>query len=674
MKGRCISVAVVIASAGACTQQDPPQTPLPPLVWATSTPQQPAPPTRYEALDRNRFNQLAVRANLPVYWVADSNGDRSIDANEVRSLLFYPTEGRWTENGKLTPAFDQVYASLVASAKNDIAATSPGERARIALVIEDLDQGTPTLVESNLTALPAAEKTAVTHLLAATRLIDRLYARQKGVEQLAGRVAQDAASQSLFRRNWGAKCLGPRTEKNSVCSAIPNSPKQKADVYPSALQDEEKFCQTLEARKDAKQLLSPFTVVREKDKGLVAVPYSEAYAELMGPIAAELDSAAKALAGTEAALVAYLTAAANAFRTNSWEAADEAWSKMDANNSRYYLRIGPDETYWDPCSQKGGFHTTFALINKESLEWQKKLTPLQQEMEDSVARLIGNFYKPQKVKFKLPDFIDIVWNAGDDRTAFGATIGQSLPNWGKVANENRGRTVAMSNLYTDADSLRTRNEQASSLLAPETAKVLGGGDARPGLLSTILHEATHNLGPSHEYAFAGKTDNIAFGGQLSSMLEELKAQSGALFYLDFLANKGVIDENMKRQSYADSIVWAFGHISRGMWTENHQRKPYSQLAAIQLGFLMDEGAVKWDEKAKTANGKDTGAFRIDFDAMPVACEKLMQTVARIKARNDKAGAEALAKKYVDGNQALQAAIVERMLRFPKNNFVYAVAL
>jgi hypothetical protein len=667
-------VGILVLGIGACVERDPPRTPLAPLVWATSTAQPPTAPSKFEGLDRNRFNQLAVRANLPLYWAADTNNDQSVDANEVRSLLFYPTEGHWTENGKLTPAFEQAFATLVALGKGEGSPATPAERARIALVVDDLDQGKPTLVESNLTTLPAQEKAAVLHILAATRLVDRLYARQTGSANLANQVAPDTTSQSLFRRNWGAKCLGPRTEKNSVCTAIPGSPKQKADVYPSALQDDAKFCQALEARKDAKQLLAPFVVVREKDKALIAVPYSEAYSDLMGPIAAELDAAVQSLAGTEAALASYLTAAASAFRNNGWEAADEAWSKMNAENSRYYLRIGPDETYWDPCSQKGGFHTTFALINKESLEWQKKLTPLQQEMEDSVAQLIGNFYKPQKVKFKLPDFIDIVWNAGDDRTAFGATIGQSLPNWGKVANENRGRTVAMSNLYTDADSLRTRNDQAASLLVPETAKVLSGGDARPGLLSTILHEATHNLGPSHEYAFAGKTDNIAFGGQLASMLEELKAQSGALYYLDFLANKGVIDDNMKRQSYADSVVWSFGHISRGMWTDNHQRKPYSQLAAIQIGFLMDEGAVKWDDKAKAANGKDTGAFRIDFDAMPVACEKLMQTVARIKARNDKAGAEALAKKYVDGNQNLQAAIVERMLRFPKNSFVYSVQL
>ena len=34
-------------------------------------------------------------------------------------------------------------------------------------------------------------------------------------------------------------------------------------------------------------------------------------------------------------------------------------------------------------------------------------------------------------------------DAGDARAASGATIGQSLPNWGPVANEGRGRTVAM---------------------------------------------------------------------------------------------------------------------------------------------------------------------------------------------------------------------------------------
>ena len=47
-------------------------------------------------------------------------------------------------------------------------------------------------------------------------------------------------------------------------------------------------------------------------------------------------------------------------------------------------------------------------------------------------------------------------NAGDDRNPLGATIGESLPNWGPVANEGRGRTVAMVNLYLDPDSIAAR--------------------------------------------------------------------------------------------------------------------------------------------------------------------------------------------------------------------------
>ena len=43
------------------------------------------------------------------------------------------------------------------------------------------------------------------------------------------------------------------------------------------MQKDDGFCKTLEKDKAAKDLLAPFTVVREKDKKLVAVPYTEAY-------------------------------------------------------------------------------------------------------------------------------------------------------------------------------------------------------------------------------------------------------------------------------------------------------------------------------------------------------------------------------------------------------------
>src|SRR5205823_13406325 len=147
-------------------------------------------------------------------------------------------------------------------------------------------------------------------------------------------------------------------------------------------------------------------------------------------------------------------------------------------------------------------------------------------------------------------------------------------NWGPVANEGRGRTVAMSNLYSDPDSQKARRLGAESLLVKESVADYADS-SRPGLLATILHEATHNLGPAHEYKYKGKTDSQWFGGGLASMMEELKAQSGALFFVEFLKKEGIIDAELARRAYTDCVVWSFGHISRGMYTDTNQRKPYS---------------------------------------------------------------------------------------------------
>ncbi len=665
-------VALLVGCRAPEPPAPPPATPTP-----TASAAPPAAPAaeKHSDLPRLRFNQLAMRLNLPLFWAADANKNGAVDPDEVRALLFYPTTGNWVKDGKFTPDFEKAYAAILKESTAPAPTGTPEEVARRKAVREEFDQVSPTLVHTDLTKLPVPEHKMVEHVLAATRYIDMIYSIQTGERALKDKVPADQpASQSLMRRNWGPRCKAPSTEKNPACSAIPGAPKPAVDVYPADLQKDDGFCKKIEKNPQSKKLLTPFTVVREKGKKLTAMPYSEAYAKWMGKVSDELTAAADAIKGSdEAPLEAYLRAAAQSFKDNNWEPADEAWSKMTVNNSRWYLRVGPDEVYWEPCSHKAGFHLTFAKINKASLQWQKKLTPLQEDMEKSIAKLIGPAYKARKVTFHLPDFIDIVVNAGDDRDPFGATIGQSLPNWGKVVAQGRGRTVAMSNLYTDPDSLAMRRAEDSSLLDATTIKELAD-DPTPTLLSTILHEATHNLGPAHEYKYRGKTASQAFGGEMASMLEELKAQTGALYFIDYIQKKGVISPELAKQTYLDSITWCFGHISRGMYTPDGHRKAYSQLAAIQIGFLMDQGAIRWDEKVKAADGKDTGAFVVDFSKLPAATTKLMTLVATIKAKNDKAGAEALAKKYVDGKVVPQKVIADRFLRFPKTSFVYSVDL
>lgn len=634
-------------------------------------------PRPHTAIARTEFNRWAVRLNLPLYWVADSDRDGDLDPDELATLLFYPSsDWVWKKPGKFQLAFENAYDQIVAASKAPPPDPSTPEGKRLKLVGEDLDQGRASLVHTDFTKLSAADHTFVERMLEVGNLVDVLYDEMSGARALASKLPADPASRSLFRRNRGPKCVGPATEKDPLCSAIPGSPKPVFGLYPAELQQQDKFCSVLEKHPDNKALLAPFTVVRGTAAKPIAVPYTEAYKAQMTAIADKLLAAADAVAKdpAEQPLVTYLRAAAKGFQTNSWEPADEAWAKMTVDNSKWYVRVAPDEVYWEPCSSKAGPHLTFARINQGSRAWQQKLVPVQQEMEAAIAQRAGKPYTERKVTFHLPDFIDIVINAGDDRDPLGATIGQSLPNWGPVANEGRGRTVAMVNLYTDPDSIEARRAQAESLLSAESIRHYAG-TPEPGLLSTILHEATHNLGPAHEYQVGGKTAGQIFTGPLASTLEELKAQTGALFLVEFLRAKKLISDELAAQTYLDSIVWAFGHISQGMYDSDRRPKNYSQLAAIQIGFLIDKGVLVWNPKGKAANGKDTGAFTVKLDKIVPVVDQMMRLTGGIKARGDVAAAKQLVAKYVDSSKVVpHAAITERFLRFPKASFVYAATM
>ena len=684
---------LLLALLGACSSKAPPvaepapaPTPMPegPVAQPAPAPQAPpapapaeeppAPPRKHDAIARMEFNRWAVRENLPVYWTEDTNRDGNLDPDEVASLLFYPTSATWVTRGGFTRAFEAAYDQIVTAQKAPPPDASTPEGKRQILVGKDLDQGRPTLVYSDLSALSADDKAFVRHMMTAGDLIDQLYALHDGSAALASKLPADRASQSAFRRNRGPKCVAPATESDPLCSAIPGAPKPIVDLYPAELQKDEKFCQALEKRADAKVLMAPFVAVRGTGDALRAVPYTEAYKPQMTAISKALTAAADAMKDpAEQALVTYLRATAASWLSNDWVPADEAWAKMTVENSKWYVRAAPDEVYWEPCSSKAGVHLTFARINQGSKSWQAKLVPVQQEMEQAIADKAGKPYAARTVTFHLPDFIDIVINAGDDRSPLGATIGQSLPNWGPVANEGRGRTVAMVNYYQDPDSVAARRGQAESMLDAGAIKNFTGA-LEPGLLSTILHEAAHNLGPAHEYMVDGKKARDVFGGPLASMMEELKAQTAAWFLTELLRAKGIISNELAEQSYADMIVWSLGHISQGMYTGTGERKTYGNVAAINIGFLMDKGALRWDPKAKAANGTDKGALVLNPKKIVPAVAEMMKQVAGIKARGDRKAAEALSKRYVDGTVVPHKIIQERFLRFPKASFVYSVKL
>lgn len=630
-------------------------------------------------LSRNDFNRAAAELYLPLFWRDDVNQNAKIDPAEL--VVYWgitgAKRGDWVDGRNFTKRFDEALTWIRArAAGSETGKLSPAEQKRLELVRKELSQGRQTLAELDASTFSANDKAIIANIFDAALAIERIYAQQRGMTTYAN-AAQDNESRFLFFRNQSPFCEAPLTQNEVECRGVNQKAKKVSGLYPESIQNNSKFCtEMLQTHKDAKTLLDPFTVVRE-DKGVLkAVSYADAYKSDMQLIAEKLRATAGLIKDAkEAAFKAYLLSAAQSFSDNNWQPADEAWAKMNVNNSAWYLRIGPDEVYSEPCNTKAMFHVSFARINQGSVAWQALLDPIKNDMEAALATLAGPPYKARSVSFHLPDFIDIILNAGDSRNAHGATIGQSLPNFGPVANEGRGRTVAMTNFYTDKDSVESLRQQASSMLDAATMAQFPVGDPKPLLTNTVLHEAAHNLGPAHQYQVNAKTDREVFGGPLASMLEEAKSEIASTYFVDWLVGRGKLSQAEADKARIAELVWALGHISRGMYDETGKSKPYSQLAAIELGFYLQDGAITWDGNATAANGKDKGALHIDQAKLRTSTQKLMQTVAQIKARGDKATAEALVKAHVDvsgDKKKLHETIQERFLRVPRASFVYAV--
>lgn len=672
-----VGPALLLSLAMACGKDPPPQP-----TQVTSAPPPPPAKPKLDKVPRAEFNRLAAELALPLFWSQDKNNDKVLDPDELAvywGLQPGAVLGEYLGKDGFTPKMIESYEAI---AKRH--AAPPKEDERLEAVKKELAQGRLTLLETDLSKVSPEEKRFVGFIVKAAEIIDKIYSLQLGTEALAKKVpADDTASRSLFWRNHGFKCEAPLTQADPNCSALPlaDSPKTKlSGLYPEdLLNSKPKFCEDIANRKkDA--VGNDFTVVVKNDKGeLEGKPYNEVYKSEMNAVAGQLKAAAEALGDKEERLKDYLVAAAKGFETNDWWPADEAWAHMDAKNSKYYLRVAPDENYREPCSVKALFHVSFALQNSGSLKWQEKLEPIKAEMEKALADMAGPPYKARDVKFKLPDFIDVILNSGDSRPPTGITLGQSLPNVGPVAKKG-GRTVVMTNVGTDPDSIEASKGLAESVFCKDTM-ALYTTSPEPQLMSTVLHEAAHNLGPAHEYEVNGKVDRAVFGGPLSGTLEELKAQTSALFFTDWLVDKKQITREEADKAHVRDMFWAFNHISRGMYAEGKKPKSYSQLAAIQVGHLMKSGAILWKADEDAANGKDKGCFSVVPAKMPAAIATLMKDVAQVKGKGDKARAEALIKEFVDmtddkkgDKKKVHEVLTERLTRAPKGSFVYSIKL
>ncbi len=631
-------------------------------------------PLSWDELLRFDFNRRAQELDLPLYWRADANKDKTLQPAEL-VVLSWPLGGKRSDYigvAGFTPAFEQAWRAMLRF--NRFEGLLPEERARREAVKRELARGRPTLVETDLSQASGEDKAVVGHLLDAAVHVERLYARQRGALESAARVpADDPLSRALFRRNQGPWCVAAKDE---ACSVVPGAaPPRVFGLYPAELQADPAFCEALAKQPDGPALAGAhFAVVVKDGEAFRSVPYTEVWKEDMEAVAKALDAAAAALSSKEeAAFKAYLAAAAAGFRTNDWGSADAAWVAMSGGASKWYARVGPDDVGFEPCAWKAGFALQLGRINPGAAAWKEKLEPVKGELEKAVAALAGPPYKARPAQLSLPDFVDVVLSAGERRLPLDAHHGQSLPAWGPAA-EKGGHSAVMTNLGADADGQKVLQTQLEGLFCPVTMQRATTSPA-PAQLTALLHEVGHHLGPSRPQAAKGPRDTEPLGGPRALMLDELKAHTLALVLSEVLADKKLLERGEVDAAHVREAAWLVEQLSRGLTDDAGRPSPQGQLAAIQFGWLLERGGLKWKDGLKAANGFDGGCLDVQLDRWRPSVEALAKRVLKLEAQGDRKDAEALVKAYVDdtaSSKALRELLAKRWLQDSRPTFVYAV--
>jgi len=448
----------------------------------------------------------------------------------------------------------------------------------------------PVELRAELGHLSEKEKSMLPLLMEAANIMDRLFWEQAYGDpgpMLDGTIHE--ASLKMIRNNYG-----PWDRLNGNMPFLPGyGPKPSgANFYPVDMTDEEFN------KLNAEDKTSLYTVIRRNVDGeLVSIPYHEEYREEIEQ-AAELISQAAAMCD-EAGLKNYLELRSEALLTSDYLESDMAW--MDMKDNRIDFVVGPIENYEDA---RFGYKAAFeAYLLLKDLEWSAKLerfAALLPALQEQLPVLPA--YK-KEVPGSDSDLgaYDVIYYAGDCN-AGSKTIAINLPNDERVHIEKGSRKLQLKN------AMRYKYDE---ILVP-ISEVLIAEDQRKHITfdaffeNTMFHEVAHGLGIKNLVKGSG-TVRHALREQYSA-LEEGKADILGLFMVTRLAEMGELGQKDLLDNYVTFMAGIFRSVRFGVASS------HGKANMIRFYYFQEEGAFSRDET--------TGTYRVDFDKMQKAMNKL----------------------------------------------------
>ena len=466
--------------------------------------------------------------------------------------------------------------------------------------------------------LTPTEQEMVAKLADACRLLDEVYWRQSDLRGLAMyRTTQDPVLAKLFG------IMGSRWDllDNNAPFIGKELMPPGHEMYPHELTQAQidQFVKEHPEAKDA--IYNPWTVVKGTPDRLTTVPYHEAYAEWLKPMAADLRAAAKLT--NDAAFARFLNLRADSLLTDDYYASDVAW--LDMKNPKIDIIFAPYESYLDDLM---GVKTSYGAAIMIRNEPESRKLALYQEHEAEMQRAlpIPDEDKPSKEGQATPmEVVDAPLRAGDLRYGYQA-VADNLPNDARIHAEKGSKKMFFKN-FMDERVNQVILPIAAVMMEPAQAKQVTGGGYLTG---TIMHEISHGLGPAFAHVGGKQIDIREAIGPTYSGLEEAKADVTGLYLSKWLVDQKLLPQSELEVIYASYVAGYLRTLRFGVG-EAHGRAEM-----MEFNYLQEQGAITL--------GAD-GRYRVDYTAMTNGIATLAKKLLIFEAEGDRAGAEAWFAKY-----------------------------
>ena len=400
----------------------------------------------------------------------------------------------------------------------------------------------------------------------------------------------------------------------------PKSP--GAGFYPHGITREQIEAYVKQHPEKKSEIYSPTTVVRWHGDELEAVPYHIAYRAFLEPAARDLRGAADLSADKDFAK--FLRMRADALLSDDYFASDIAW--LELKRPKIDIIFAPYETYSDDLLGVKATYGAAVMIRNDAES--KRMEAFQKYVADIQDALpVAAEFRPSKRGLETPmEVIDVPFRTADLGHGYQA-VADNLPNDPRIHEQKGSKKLFFKN-FMDARVNYVIIPLSRFMMVPEqTMQVSGEGY----LLSTIMHEICHALGPDFTHNAAGEKVSIREAiGPIYGGLEEAKADVVGMFALKWLVEHGVLPKAKLNEYYASYIAGNFRTLRFGA------AEAHGQAEMMEFNYYVEHGAVR---------RLNSGKYVVDYEKMPAQIESLARELLEMEGTGDRARTEAWFKKY-----------------------------